>query len=394
MKKHILLFLALGTYSALVAQDKKLSISGFTEIRFETRMGDPAETAQLDSVVANNEDVEDFEDNSRLFLPAFNLLFSSELSDKLTVQSELYFEFEDELRIEFLRLYADYRINPRFNLQVGKFLSPIGYLNRNQRFYGYLNNSVRPRDMVTEENGFIPLFTLGLSIYGSFDLSGISAIKYNLAYGTSRQAESTEGDDIFGVEFGEDVSPGISGLLEWASYGETEVSVGISGYMNPKIITAYVPNGAHQIDGVDPRIEMELSETGFAPYLRLNTNKFQFLGEYHFIKFEDKESVSGASSYNYSAVSLELMYKTKAAGKPFGPYLRYDFRRLDNNHPYFGLEEEGDAMHKNFVTNQSLVMVGVAWDPFPSNRIKIEYGSNFAGAAPKTVIAVSTSFAF
>lgn len=396
--KRLLLLLCLAMTLVSYGQEKRLTISGFGEVRMEGRFGEAADEAELDSVInsSGGEEVERYEDNLRLSIPAFTLNFNADLSDRLTIQSEVYFELTEELRLEFLRMYADYRIDPRFNLQVGKFLSTIGYLNRNQRFYGYLNNSIVARDMVSEATGFIPLFTVGLQAYGTFEnADGTSAIKYYASYGSSRLSESTEGDDIFGVEFGEDVTPGFSGTLEWAKFsGNTEWNIGVSAYTNPKIETVYLKNGESFEEGVDVGTEIELSETGFAPYIRVNSDKIQFLGEFHAIKFSDEEKVSGKSSYNYNAGSFELLWKMKVGDKPFGPYVRYDFRNMDSYHPYYGLDEEDGVVHKHFVPTQSEVMIGAVADLFPGNRVKVEYGSNFAGAAPTSRFSISTCFAF
>lgn len=392
--KSIALLIFLISIGIAHAQDKKLTISGFSELRVESRFGDPADKEQADLLKATEGGDDFHKESTTIYYPGFNLNFLGELNEKLLFQGEINFEPADlrDLHIEIFRAYLDYRLNPKFNLQVGKFLSPIGYLNRNQRIYGYLNNSVIPRDMVWENYGFIPGFTLGLQVYGTFD-AGSSAIKYYLAYGQNR-ATLPHGQTIAlgHINEGENSNPGVSGIVEYfIPTGSGEISIGLSGYLNPSIKTNYIELG-QRFDSLAP-VTMKLSEKGFTPYFRLDASKFQFFTEFHSIQYSDETGVAAKEKYNYTALTAELMYKTKAAGKPFGPYIRYDMRNVDRGHPFYGLNNDG-VLRNSFVPDQSELIVGFVWDLFPSNRFKIEYAANFAGAATKGRLAVSTAFAF
>ena len=387
------------------AQDSKLLISGFSEVNFLTQFGDPADADHLTEYLESGADAEAVEESKHIAISGFNLNLLGILTENLIFQGELFFHFdEDEFEISMLRSYLDYRINPKFKLQVGKFLSPIGYLNRNQRIYGYLNYS-SPRDMVNEEFGYIPLSTVGVKTYGTFEV-GNSAINYQVAYGASRKM-SPHGSELFNVEFGHDESsgPGVSGLLELLTFvGESELIVGISGFNNPKIRSFYAPEGeeipigeeAEELEeaGLLVRTEMELSEIGFVPYLRFDASKFQLMLEYHNIKFTDEIGTTPESEYNYSAYTVQLLYKSKLIDKPFYPYVRYDSRDVDEGHPYFGLHNEGDHIKNTHAPVSKEVKVGFAWDLINRSRIKIEYGLVTAGPFLKNNFSVSTSFGF
>lgn len=391
------------------AQDKKLVISGFSELRYTSRFGDPASEEALEAYEAGGGDEELTETNGRLSSPGFNTIITSQISDKFTFQGEVVFSFEEEeFETELLRAYADYKLNPKFNIQVGKFLSPIGYLNRNQRFYGYLNYSVRPRDLVDKELGFIPSFTVGTKIYGSFDLTATSALQYQVAFGGMRGLYPEAGENISGIEFGEDESnsPGFSGLVEYLTFiGDIEMNVGFSAYRNGRIVGFDVEDGEEvpigeeaeelEEDGLLDREEMNLSEIGIAPYFRLDAPKFQFLGEYHYTKFSDEEGNLARESYDYHGYSFQILYKTSLAGKPLYPYVRFDGRDLGNRHPYYGLEAESDEeLEKSFVPNVQELIFGVGWDPMKGNRLKMEYGRFLDGPFPSNEFRLSTSFGF
>ena len=391
------------------AQDKGLKISGFSDITFENRSGDVADEEDLQLFEDGGGEEELIEAGSRVTTPGFNLNLLGTLSESLIFQGEVAFSFEDEdFEIELLRSYIDYRIDPKFNLQAGKFLSSVGYLNRNQRSYSFLNYSVKARDLVNKEFGYLPSFTVGLKAYGSFELGNTSALSYHVAYGGMRGLYPEAGETISGFEFAEDESNsgGTSLLLEYLTFiGNKELIVGLSGYRVPRIVGFSVEDGedveigeeADELEeaGLLIREEMELSEMGFAPYLRLDGPKFQVMFEYHLTHFEDQIGNLDNSDLHYSAYSLEFVYKTQLFGKPFYPYIRNDYRKIDDDHHYYGLEVEGEEELVNaHVPNSKEVIFGFAYDVVSNNRIKMEYGRFLSGPYPENSFRVSTSFAF
>lgn len=394
---------------------QKLTISGFTDLTFESAFGDPASKKDLNRFELFGGDDELTEEVSRLKFPGFNLIFSSDLSDKLKFQGEIVNSFEEEggLEIELLRGYADYAINPKFNLQAGKMLSSIGYLNRNQRFYGYLNYSVKTRDLVQKELGFVPLTTVGLKAHGTFDLGSTSSLTYHAVWGGMRGLTPEGSETLSGVEMGDDDSnsPGVQGLLEFLTYvGQTEVIVGFSGYSIGRIKGLAIEDGEEAAFGEEEEDEdeeeeeegeevvaMELSERGIAPYIRIDATRFQFLGELHSTVFSDEIGTLDEADYKYTAYSLELVYKAKLAGKSFYPYVRFDSQKIAGKgyHPFFGLElEDGEELEKAYTPSYKEFIVGFAYDVIKNNRIKIEYGRYVEGPFPNSNLKISTAFAF
>jgi hypothetical protein len=399
---------------SLYAQDDsyKLSISGFSELTFTAPWGEAAVADDLAVFEALGGDEELTESTPKVVTPGFNLIFTRSITDRFKFQGEIVNSFEDgNFEIELLRTYVDYTIHPMFNLQAGKFLSAIGYLNRNQRFYGYLNYSVQQRAMVNKEFGYVPLSTVGIKAYGTFELGSLSMLNYQLAYGGMRELTTEASSELIsGFEIGEDESNSAGGsvLLEYITYiGEMELILGASAYMVPRIVGFYVEDGedvsyGHEADkmeedGLLAREAMELSEYGFAPYIRLDAPKFQFLGEYHFTKFSDQLGNLDQSSYGYYAYSLELVYKTELIGKSFYPYLRLDGEEIANggSHPYYGLSiEEESELGNSYIPSNQEIIVGIAVDVVKNNRIKIEYGRYIGGPFTANNLKISTAFAF
>lgn len=406
-----LLFLVLLLFSFNKSSAQKLNISGFSELVFESSFGDPASQEDLEVYESFDGDDEAIEAATHLRFPGFNLIFTSELSDRLTFQGEIVNSFEEgDLEIELLRSYIDYSINPKFNLQAGKVLSSIGYLNRNQRFYGYLNYSVETRDLVNKELGFSPTTTVGLKAYGTFEIGNSSSLTYHAVWGGMRGSVPEGSETLSGFEIGHDHanSPGIQGLVEYLTYvGETEVLIGLSAYSVGRIVGFAVEDGEEvpigeeadelEEEGMLDRDEMNLSEFGFAPYIRIDGPKFQFLGEFHTTTFTDENGNLENDKFNYTAYSLEFVYKSTLANKSFYPYVRFDGKEIADGgyHPYFGLEQESDdELEKSFVPGSKELIFGFAWDVIQNNRLKLEYGRFLDGPFRQGNIRISTSFAF
>lgn len=393
-------------------QKNKLTISGFSEVTFQSSSGDPADQADLDKYEALGGEDELTEETKRFGIPGISLIFTRPINDKLVFQAEIANIFEEgELDIELLRTYIDYKINSKFNLQAGKFLNPIGYLNRNQRFYGYLYYSAQQRSMVDKEVGFVPLSNVGLKAYGQFDLGAASSLSYQLSYGAMRGLVPESSETLSEFELGEEDesnSPGVSGLVELLTYsGDTEILVGFSAYSVSRILGFYVEDGEEveygedadelEEDGLIDRDEMNLSEFGIAPYVRIDAQKFILFGEFHNTTFSDEIGNLDESEYKYTAYTLELAFKAKLAKKPFYPYVRFDATKVadEGSHPYFGLElEDGDELENSYVPSSQELILGFAYDVVPSSRLKIEYGKYLSGPFPSNAFRISTAFAF
>jgi hypothetical protein len=77
------------------------------------------------------------------------------------------------------------------------------------------------------------------------------------------------------------------------------------------------------------------------------------------------------------------------------PYLRYDRISVpDDSGPYLGLRSEGTEITKVYVSDTTLGIAGVAWDPSPGWRLKLEYSEAFTGPREKHGVLAQSAFAF
>ena len=403
-----------------MAQSKRLRLSGFSEIGLSTRFGAPADMAAHELYEEFGHAADLAEPGVRLSYPGIALNMLGELNEKLYFQGEISFAIHHSApTIEFNRLYLDYRINEKFNIIAGQFLTPIGYLNMNQRIYGYLNYSLKPRDMVNEEYGFIPVTTLGLQAYGRFSYDSWG-LNYRLAYGTGRGQTPHQRPFTATLGHEENSAPGVTGSIEalipTASF---ELKIGMSAYHNPRLASLYIEelggvaefddhgHGHEEEHTEDPTVpegevveeehhELRLQESILAPYVMFDHNKFQVFAEYHASLQKDNEGELPQETFTYSAMSAQFLYKTQLAGKPLYPYVRYDFALTPTNDGgrYYGLVQEAESLQRTYVPNTAELMIGMAWDVLPFNRLKLEYSRYLNGPFLTNGINASTSFAF
>jgi len=383
------------------AQERKLNLSGYSSVAFSTAFGDAANEQERIMHERNGGDPDIIEEGTDISYPGMNLFLNSQFSDKLTFQSEIFFEVDkDEFNVDMEQLFLKYGFSEKFNLTTGQFITPLGYLSRNQRNLDYLNYSYKIRDMINEEFGLTPFRTLGLQANGTFE-AGSMAIMYWVAYGGARG--TTPAGKVNETQIGnvEHSSPSLTVNLELyfpMSSGDLNIGMGIMS--TPSIKSIYIDSLGKEVDileELDPSERMDLSETIFAPYIRYDASKFQVFAEYHINTLKDELGNTGSASYEFTTLSAQILYKTKIKGKSVYPYLRYDKLNFanDNPDPYYGLiQRSGDGIIRTHAANREQIMIGAAFDLFPNNRIKLEYDLFLDGPEPQNGINIATSFAF
>ena len=77
------------------------------------------------------------------------------------------------------------------------------------------------------------------------------------------------------------------------------------------------------------------------------------------------------------------------------PYVRYDRIHLpENAGPYLGLRSEESEITKVYVADTTMAIGGVAWDPSPGWRLKLEYSEAFTGPREQHGVLAQSAFAF
>jgi hypothetical protein len=404
MKYLFTIFISLTLVRLSVAQNKKLTLSGFGEVRVNSSFGGfpNSEMHNLFEQYGGARPIYNEASTMFSFAP-FNLNLIGELNEKLTFTGELNNEIQNgELHIALYRANLKYSFTEKFNFTTGLFMTPIGYLNRNQRIYSYLNYSVLPRDMVNEDSRFIPVFTAGFMVNGTFS-NQTHSFKYYFSLGENRSYAPQKKALIAFLHLTEDEYRGLNSKVGFAGgihytlfKEETESIIGVTGWINPIVVSIKNDVLGQQvpIDATSNPVITQAREAGFAPFVRIDNTKWQFFSEFHQTLFRDLLKNTNREKYYYAALTAEFLLKRELANKSFYPYVRYDFRQLTNNHMYYGQFEKDGVVIRTYIPDFSEVMIGSCWEPFTNNRLKLELAKAFNGAAPNYRVTISTSFSF
>ena len=247
-------------------------------------------------------------------------------------------------------------------------------------------NSVHMFRIVEEESGYIPNHLIGVAAYGTFNLSETLSLKYITSVGNARAA--TPVDNVYARNGS---GSQLTGLLEFIIGGPNDFRIGLSGFTNT--LTTYSGlNNFGDVITADPSLEIDITETGFNPYIHYSGRLFEFLGEYHGVYYSgDQITKSSLSSF-----VGEIAINTKVGGKRLAPYVRYDYLKMPaNNGPYLGIRDLGGNRYgKVYDPDWSVVMVGISYDITSFNRLKIEYARYFDGPFKQNAIVAQTAFGF
>src|SRR6202171_185727 len=116
----------------------------------------------------------------------FDLLLTSELTDKASVLSEIVFGEEDAQKfgIDLERVLFKYDYNDHLKLSFGRYHTGIGYYNFNSGSWG---QTTADRPLIMEfanDGGLLPTQAVGVSITGTIP-SGRLGLNYLAEYGSS-----------------------------------------------------------------------------------------------------------------------------------------------------------------------------------------------------------------
>jgi hypothetical protein len=312
------------------------------------------------------------------------------LNDNFTIQSEVNLQVPrggtsgPELDVE--RMYADYKLNDKFNLQAGLIFTPIGFINRNLYSRAWLMNSVHMFRFVEEESGYVPNHFTGVTAYGTFMVSDKHSVKYIVGLGNARAKTPTE--NIYARNNG---GQQVTGLLEWIIQGPKDFRIGLSGFTNKvNTYTGFTKIG--EILPISSLTSITFTESGFNPYIHYSGKRFDLLSEYTGIFY----SGNGIKNSSISSLVTELALNFSVNEKRLAPYVRYDLIKLPSDQgPYVGLRNFGGGMiGKMYTPNLSALMLGVCYDVSSFNRIKLEYARYFDGPFKQNAIVLQTAFGF
>jgi hypothetical protein len=383
-----------------VASAVNVEFSGFGDMTYAETWGGPADEADGDLFFGtptnggpHGTDAHPLSQNNGFGNTGVDFVILAELNDRLSMLSEINIQLErggtSGVGLDLERTYLDYRINNGFNIQVGSFFTPIGFHGRTLYSRAWLMFSVQTPDFDEEELGLVPNHSTGIHLYGNIPTMGAHSLNYAISVGNARGPDPVT--LILNRDDGDRKT--VTGLLEWVFPSHRDFRIGLSGWA-AKLDTVLVgPNyGDTATLGVDP--DVELDELGFNPYLVLYGERFNFILEYVTSRHEDSLGNLGGAGFDFEAVfaelSLNLMEDT------VHPYIRYDFTDLpdENGGPYLPLRDDGGTLTRHFIPEFEALIVGVAYDLFALNRIKVELVHHLDGAREDYGLNFQTAFAF
>ena len=292
-----------------------------------------------------------------------------------------------EIEVDVERVFMNYELDPRFNIQAGLYFTPIGYHNRFLYSRAWLMNSVQVPDLFEEDLNLVPTHSIGVMAHGSFDLKGGSSLKYAVSLANGRA--STANSAIYARD--ENSSKEITGLIEWTIPMFNYSRIGLSGWMDkPKSIRV---DNYGDVVAEDAGEQTRFEEFGINPYIVLQGHGFNLLAEYVYSEREDTSGNLGGESWSMSGWTAELSYR--AMGGKLHPYIRWDQTDLeDGGDPYLNLREDGGEFTRVFIPEAKQLMLGAAYDINSHARVKGEFIRNFEGAREKNIFTVQLAFGF
>jgi hypothetical protein len=376
------------------AQD--LSVNGFGDMNYGYRFGPPASASAAASFDAFGEDIAPKNSHSGFGIVGTDFVITAELPADIVYLGEINFQVErgqqSEFEVDVERMFLEKRFVEQFNLQAGLFFTPIGYFNRTLYSRAYLMVSAQVPDLFEEELGLVPTHTVGLQMHGQFSLGSEHRLSYALSGGNGRAKNPV--DNVYARD--DDGWRSMTAMLEWWTPWANELRFGVSGWADR--IRSYQVNSLGEVrDTTDPTTEtIQLRELGASAHLVLKSRWVNLIAEAVVQNHKDQLGNLPADEQNTTLVGglFELSLNVGPEGS-IKPYARYDRVDLpEDAAPYLGLRSEDTEITRVYVAETNMAIGGVAWDPSPGWRLKLEYSAALTGPRETHGVLAQSAFAF
>lgn len=373
--------------------------AGQTRIRFSAfgdfvggfQSGGYADTAARQSFEAFGADPDPVNTVRGFGLTGVDFIVIADMTDDFTFLGELNLQAgrggSGDMELDVERFFMDYRIDPRLNFQAGLFFTPIGFNNRFLYARAWLMNSIQVPDFYEEELNLVPTHSIGISVYGQFELGGHHRLGYQFGAANGR---ATAPD---GAVYARDPSNSkeYTGLFEWLIPGYKDSRIGVSGWKGG-ISTTYVGAIGDVVDAGEADA-IELDETGIDVYVIINTRRLTVNAEYVASWQKDQIGNLAQGTYHMSGGMIEAALHTM--GGRFHPFIRYDKTSLPNGGgDYLSLRADGDEFTRVYVPQFQAVLGGASYDVNLHLRVKIEYAHHIDGPRKQNSVALQAAFGF
>jgi hypothetical protein len=295
-------------------------------------------------------------------LNELDLLLTSQLSDELSVLTEMVFHFTNQDEggfFELERAHLTYAPRDFFKLRLGRMHTPMGYWNHTYHHGRWFQTTVSRPDIhaFEDEGGLLPEHSIGVEVLGTKTL-GVLELNYS---GTVVNGRGERLSQVLNHQDRND-GKGLNLHLSVAPQPLPGLRFGLSSY-----IDQFPPSNADSIR-TGPMDELILA--GHLVYVRHRT---ELLGELVRIYHEEE---TGLGRYTTTGLYLQGARQFKA----WKPYYRFDYIDFSETDPLFP--------DRHDVNKHTL---GVRWDPATWMALKLEYRYGKQGTPKETYTTVLQS---
>jgi hypothetical protein len=380
----------LFTVIAVPAESQTLRFSGFGDFVYGATGGENVDTTASDAFARFGSDPYPVNTNRGFGLTGTDFVVLADMTEAMTFLGEVNFQAarggSSAIDLDVERLFVNYEIDPRFNLQAGLFFTPIGYNNRFLYARAWLMNSIQVPDFFEEELNLFPTHSIGVAAHGEFAMRNGHRLAYIVAAANGRPATPD------GAVYARDNtnSKEMTGLVEWLIPGFRDSRVGISGWLG-NIDSVRVDRLGEIVDAAAAP-SLALKERGIDAYLVVNHRWFGVNAEYVRSTERDRTGQTG-SSYVTQGGMVEV--SVNLAQRKLHPYVRFDRTALpEDGGPYISLREVDAGFTRVYVPEFKAAMTGAAFDVNQHVRVKAEYIRHLAGPRQRHGVALQAAFGF
>ena len=380
----------LFTVIAVPAESQTLRFSGFGDFVFGAATGESADKAASETFARFGSDPYPVNTNQGFGLTGTDFVVLADMTEAVTFLGEVNFQAarggSSAIDLDVERLFVNYQIDPRFNLQAGLFFTPIGYNNRFLYARAWLMNSIQVPDFFEEELNLFPTHSIGVAAHGEFAIRNGHRFAYIVSAANGRPA--TPDSAVYARDNTD--SKEMTGLVEWLIPGFRDSRVGVSGWWGN--IDSVRVDGLGEIVDAAAAPRLALKERGIDTYLVVNHRWFGVNAEYVRSVQRDRTGQTG-SSYVTQGGMVEV--SVNLARRKLHPYVRYDRTALpEEGGPYISLREVDAGFTRVYVPEFKAAMTGAAFDVNQHVRVKAEYIRHLAGPRQRHGVALQAAFGF
>jgi len=275
----------------------------------------------------------------------FDFFIKAAISEKANFLAETVISADgtNNFGVDIERILFEYRLNPYFNVAVGRYHTAIGYYN-NAFHHGtwFQTATGRPSFLEFEDSGgLLPVHNIGLTANGEIP-SGTLGLHYNVEIGNGRAygAPAAGNNEVQNVVDNND-HKAVNFVLAARPEGIAGLQTGTGLYL----------------DQLSPAGQVKTKEVIWHSFLLYKNARWEFLSENYLVTHAPDGSATTRSSLWFAQLARQF--------GPLRPYVRYTHTDVPaNDHAYALL---------GFTGRRDENSLGVRWDFETYAAIKAQY---------------------